>query len=149
MISPSSFQTQLYAGLRACLTLEFPRPCSNCGFVFQSLEDFIAKTHPVPTHHGLMDYPDQKNNRKIVGLYRNCRCGSTLMALCNDRRDTSPQALQRRQTFDQLLALLSQHNLEADEARNALLHLLHGEKSAPLEKLGITQETFHKQLLSS
>jgi hypothetical protein len=143
---PEQFLDQVYQGLRACLDLGFPKVCQGCGTVFHSLEDFISKTDELTRQHGLMDYPDRTHQRIIVGLYRNCRCQTTLMAVCDDRRDTSPNGQARRQQFENLLVLLEKKGLDRSIARVELLKMLHGEKSDLLETYGIEQHKFHEQL---
>ena len=62
-------------------------------------------------------------------LFRNCACGSTLMEVCRDRRDTNEAGIRRRQRFGELIELLINEGIERDVARMELLKFMHGEES--------------------
>jgi hypothetical protein len=142
---PNVFETKVLKGLRACLDLSFPKTC-KCGVVYPTLEDFVAKTDTLAAGQSLMDYKDRNNKRTIVGLYRNCRCHSTLMAVCDDRRDTSSRGIERREKFEELLKVLEEQGIERVVGRQELLKMLRGEESQLLEQHGIRQEKFQEKL---
>jgi hypothetical protein len=64
-----------------------------------------------------------------VGVFRNCECGTTLMADFMDRRDNSDKGQGRRDQFDNLHAMLTDHGVAPIDARNELLSVLHGQRS--------------------
>ena len=76
---------------------QFPRKCSCCGKVFNSISDFLKATDFVNKNNGLQSVKLDKD--VIVELYRNCTCGSTLMAECSDRRDRSKKGVEYRKNF--------------------------------------------------
>lgn len=136
MDSSKQFSMELFAGLKALSASTFPKTCQNCGETYDSVEDFWQKTDAVSGKTGLKISLDE-NDRPIVELFRNCRCGSTLMDCFNDRRDTSEKGLKRRELFGKLLAMLERKGLGAAKARTELLKMMCGEKSTVLEKMGI------------
>lgn len=88
---------------------KFPKACTKCGEVFQSVDQFMDKTV------GISDYqPDICY--KINGLvklmrYRNCPppCNSTLVVVNHDRRALNEKGLELRKLF----SLLNQAMLRA------------------------------------
>ncbi len=74
------------------------------------------------------------DDRPVVELFRNCVCGSTLMDLFADRRDTSQQGEARRNQFDALLqSLMQQRGFTYQQARIELLKWLAEEGSRSAE----------------
>jgi hypothetical protein len=133
----SQWQEEVYHGLKSCLNSSFPKRCHCCGKIYASLEDFIESTQPLGVS-GLREF-ENADGKAIVGLFRNCTCQSTLVALCENRRDSSPEGKARRRQFDLLLGRFVERGLDKEEAREALRLLLHGQ-DAPLLSLnhGIT-----------
>lgn len=113
----------LYQGLRAIWDTEFPKSCPKCGRVYYSFEEYLVDTLPLQSSSGLMGYnigdPGQQ-----VGLFRNCDCGTTIMAFCHDRRDLSEAGLKRRRLFGELMDRLVDGGISAQEAREKLLAAL-------------------------
>lgn len=127
----------LYAGLRALAADTFPKTCPCCGRSFATAEDFLYRgTCRVPLHSGLRAARDEAE-RPVVELFRNCPCGSTLLATFRERRDLSPAGRRRRARFGRLLAVLERAGIDRDSARRELLALLHGGRSPYLERRGI------------
>lgn len=124
----------LYEGLEAIWKTEFPKTCPSCGRLYESMADYMALTIPPASHSGLVDYEGQDHDTQ-VGLFRNCTCGSTLMAFCRDRRDLSAQGEQRRQIFGNLIEQLAQSGVPAPEARHHLLEALRSGDLAGLNAL--------------
>ncbi|SDM19100.1 hypothetical protein SAMN05660860_02050 [Geoalkalibacter ferrihydriticus] len=122
---------EILKSLKALHAETFPKICGNCGAVFQSTEDYVRKTRRLFGGGRLKPLAD--NDLSFVQLYRNCRCGSTLVAHYWDRRDDSEPGRRRREKFqrvlDQLVARGWDRNIARDEVRNFLL----GEKSSLLE----------------
>ncbi len=92
---------QFYLGLRESNLDEFPKGCKTCKKTFQTLDDFLNETVEIPASTGLIEvevFPESP-----VGLWRNCLCGSTLLVLCDDRRDPSEEAARQRRIFSKCL----------------------------------------------
>lgn len=80
-------------------------------------------TQALPNSSGLMGY-DIGDPGQQVGLFRNCACGTTVMAFCHDRRDLSETGNKRRQLFGELMNRLVDTGDSAMEARQKLLSAL-------------------------
>jgi hypothetical protein len=126
----------LFKDLRALSESSFPKKCSSCGKVYESSEQFVQKTTEIAGQSGLKSSEDDDGDR-IVELFRNCICGSTLMECFSDRRDLSKTGLKRRELFGRLMAMLEKKGVSADQARTELLKLIRGEHSRVLEEMGI------------
>jgi len=113
----------LYEGLQAIWNTEFPKTCPKCGQYYTSIEDYFSRTKPLGGSTGLMEI-ETPDHCEQVGLFRNCPCGSTLMAFCRDRRDDSADGERRRELFDQLLERLTEGGLPTEEARARLRQTL-------------------------
>ncbi len=114
----------LYQGLRAIWNTEFPKSCPKCRRLYYSFEEYLVDTLPLQSTSGLMGYnigdPGQQ-----VGLFRNCKCGTTIMAFCHDRRDFSESGLKRRRLFGELMdRLLVDGGISVQEVREKLLAAL-------------------------
>jgi hypothetical protein len=110
----------LYHGLKAIWETEFPKTCPKCTRVYQSFEEYLVDTLPLPESTGLMGY-DIGNPGQQVGLFRNCVCGTTILAFCHDRRDLSEAGNRRRELFGELLDRLVDTGLSAQAARKKIL----------------------------
>lgn len=120
-------------GLKELDRSTFPRACPKCGRPFADLAEFLRETVEPTGSTGLSAY---NLDRTIVAVYRNCKCQSTLMVVCQDRRDRTPAGLKRRQLFDRLVNHLQSAGLSASEARQEVLNLLRGEANRVVEVLG-------------
>lgn len=129
MANKQAFQQQLFDGLKALADTAFPKQCANCGRTFDSVDQFLSETEDIrPALSGLKEATEEDGS-KIVEVFRNCPCGSTLMEFCGDRRDFSDGGLKRRQRFDQLLIFLETHGLEKTVARDELIKVINGGSS--------------------
>jgi hypothetical protein len=126
----------LFKDLKALSESSFPKKCASCGEVYESSEQFVQKTADVAGRSGLKSGEGDSGDR-IVELFRNCICGSTLMECFSDRRDLSKAGLKRRELFGRLLTMLENKGLPADQSRAELLKLIRGEQSDVLEQMGI------------
>ena len=126
--------SEFYQGLRVLEEITFPKVCAVCGETYTDLDDFLDRTKAVPKSSGLAKY---KQGPK-VGLFRNCKCNSTLMVNCRDRRETSPDKVSRREVFGKLMDMLMAKGIEKTIARRELLKILKSEESLILKPLGIT-----------
>jgi hypothetical protein len=116
----------IFNGLKALAEAAFPKHCKNCGRNFATAEEFLRQTRAIrPAVSGLKQSVDD-DNVTIVELYRNCLCGSTLMDLFSDRRDSSAAGQKRRELFNKLLPHLQEKGRSLPDARAYLLRLLRG-----------------------
>lgn len=113
----------LYQGLKAIWDTEFPKTCPKCGRVYGSFEEYLIDTKVLPNSSGLMGY-DIGDPGQQVGLFRNCGCGTTIMAFCHDRRDLSESGNKRRKLFGELMNRLVDTGISALEAPQKLLSAL-------------------------
>ena len=75
----------------------FPKKCSKCGKVFVNMEAFNRDTDKLPRGRDEVCYVI---NREVkIYKFRNCPspCHSTLVTVCDERRDTSFNGRKRRQ----------------------------------------------------
>jgi hypothetical protein len=131
----STFEADIFAGLKALAESAFPKHCRNCGRVFQTAEQFLFETERVDRVRSGLKQSWDDNDATIVEVYRNCLCGSTLMDFFSDRRDYSEAGLRRRERFGQLIDQLVAHGVEKDVARAELLKILRGQKSELIDRL--------------
>lgn len=138
MNSEIKVHQDVYRGLEELSQTVFPKRCKNCDRVYETAGDYIRQTQPVPKGSGLQEYPAHENTTEpVVHLYRNCVCGSTLVGLFEDRRDTTPQGLQRRKLFEELIKLLIGKGLDRRIARAEIVKVINGQESKVLEQFGI------------
>jgi len=134
-MSDNDYHEKLFAGLKALAETAFPKQCAYCGRTFESVDEFLKETENIrPTVTGLKEATEEDGS-KIVEVFRNCTCGSTLMEFCDDRRDLSDAGLKRRERFDELLMFLESNNIEKDLARSELIKVMKGEKSDILSNI--------------
>lgn len=129
-------EDDLFEGLRQLTRGTFPKSCASCGKIYYTLEQFLEETQRIRNSSGLISSINERDNI-VVEVYRNCSCGSTLMDLCHDRRDTSAAGLKRRELFESLQKKLITAGISHNDARQELLNLLHGKPCPLLTKLGL------------
>lgn len=117
-------QDDLYAGLRILLEAAFPKRCRTCGREYANAAEFIAATQPVRRDHTGLKQSLDDDGKRIVELFRNCACGSTLLESFFDRRGLSDADTERRQHFEGLLKKLVEAGVEAGFARIELRKLM-------------------------
>lgn len=127
---------QLFLDLQALSDTAFPKQCRTCGRIYRSPDDFFRQCSPPTRGSGLKASFDD-DDQDIVELYRNCVCGSTLMDLFQNRRDTTALGVERRVRFSRLMVMLQQKGLSPELARFELQKVINGEHSQRLEALGI------------
>ncbi|WP_210395886.1 hypothetical protein [Motiliproteus sediminis] len=127
---------RLLVGLQQLSATAFPKRCANCGAIYASPEEFVQHTDTPVTGRSVKAVDDEEEGR-FLELYRNCRCGSTLMDLFSDRRMDQPQSNVSRACFERLLRQLQAHGMGKADAREQLLQLMRGEPAADIERLGI------------
>jgi hypothetical protein len=117
----------IFDGLKALVEAAFPKHCKNCGRSFATAEEFLLRTQTVRSDISGLKQSVDDENVVIVEAYRNCMCGSTLMDLFSNRRDTSGAGQHRRDLFNKLLPHLQEKGLTRPAARAYLLQLLRGQ----------------------
>lgn len=122
-----------FAGLKALSRDEFPKHCACCGRIYRTEEEYFRETRSLRDGRTGLKHAEDDDAASMVELYRNCVCGSTLMAYFSDRRDQSPAGLKRRQLFDELRAFLEKTGMQHELAHAELLKVMHGETSETLE----------------
>lgn len=127
---------RFYEGLQTFEEATFPKTCRVCGRTYRDSSDFIEQTQSVNRKTGLTEFHDD-DGQPIVSLYRNCVCGSTLLADYKDRRDLSEAGRKRREQFEVILQMLIEKGITRETARLELLKLLRGERSDILQAFGI------------
>lgn len=128
-------EQELFDGLQQLTMGTFPKKCAGCGKIYYTLEQFLEETKSVRNSSGLISSIDD-DDKTVVEVYRNCSCGSTLMDLCHDRRDTTEAGLKRRKLFEAMQKKLIAAGITQADARKELLNLLHGKPCPLLTKLG-------------
>lgn len=123
----------LQQGLMTLIGTAFPRRCSNCGRVYESLDQFLNHAKPLPRHNELKVIGNEGN--PAAGLNRSCVCGSTMLELVQERRDLSEEGEKRRRVFGQLMGILKEMGWSENDARSALIKTMNGEKSERLAAL--------------
>ncbi len=129
MDQQQTFHDALFQGLNALEETTFPRTCATCGRVYETAEQYLRETGNVSGHNsGLKESLDDNGNH-CVEVFRNCVCGSTLMNVFGNRRDTTAAGLRRRQRFNELIDFLVASELAVDVARRELLVVMRGGRS--------------------
>ena len=123
----------LYNGLKALAHTSFPRKCAKCGQVFNTLDEFLAKTEDINQTSGLKE-ADGDTGDPVIELFRNCSCGSTLLEYCQERRNNSEQGIIQRKKFDNILQSLISKGWEEDIAKQELRKVARGQKSELLNE---------------
>ncbi len=122
---------EIYEGLRALQADSFPKRCRCCGVVYESEKDFIRRTRRLFRNSGLCG--ETRGENLFVHLYRNCRCGSTLLEFFQNRRDQTEAGLVRREKFQRILDQLTSMGWDEAIAREEVQKILQGERSSLLE----------------
>ncbi len=102
----------------------FPKRCQCCGREFKDLDEFLAKTVPIPDGVSILASIEHEDT-SVIDINRNCSCGSTLMVVASERRDTSPQGKDFRQKFGEAVKRLENNGVDGEKARKELLDMLH------------------------
>lgn len=85
-----------HTGLHARLDTSFPKKCTNCGRTFETAEQYFTETMDISERDkGLKSFVDE-DTATVVEAFRNCPCGSTLMEMFDDHRDSSQQEVARK-----------------------------------------------------
>ncbi len=125
---------EFYNGLKVLENFSFPKRCQTCGKEYRNLDEYLKETGAATDSSGLMQAIDDDDN-PIVGLFRNCICGSTLMITCGNRRDMSEQGQKQRDVFQKLLDLMEQRGIPPSMARPELIKIMNGQPSELIQGL--------------
>ncbi len=128
-----------YRDLQELVDTTFPKICPMCGKVYADKRSFLTETIPVrdrtlEDHSGLFSLEGVRE-QAAIGLFRNCTCGTTIMADFRDRRDYSHAGQARRERFAALMVMLVEKGMPPTDARLELLKVLRGEASARIDEL--------------
>ncbi len=134
---------ELYFGLKALSESTFPKKCASCGAIFKNSEEFFAKTIKINKSSGLKQTEDY-DGQKIVEVFRNCHCGSTLMDDFCNRRDESEAGIIRREKFEKILVILINKGFSRETARLEILKFMHGKHSSLINGMLVKKETAQK-----
>lgn len=126
--------TDLYKGLVALSGASFPKRCLSCGRKYETAEEFMRMTTSVNNSSGLKQ-TDDSDETKIVELFRNCVCGSTLMDEFKDRRDDTQAGKRKREIFEKTLAILMGDGVSREQGRFEIFQFMRGEKSRIIDRL--------------
>lgn len=126
-----------FTGLQASLESAFPKKCAVCGYVYRSAEAFFSETQAVNSGLSCLKSALNNDGLAIVEVFRNCRCGSTLMDEFNCRRNISQTGLNQRQTFDHLYRILQKYPITDHDIRTEIIRFLNGNASKIPEWLDI------------
>ncbi|MEH6626206.1 MAG: oxidoreductase [Motiliproteus sp.] len=119
--------SELFEGLKALIEHGFPKECDGCGAVYENIEQFVELTNPVDSDTGLKSRDEQGS--ADVEMVRQCNCGQSLCAVCEDRRSCNPMALKRRDLFEHLLGILTEGGMPRKMAKSEILKVMRGEPS--------------------
>ncbi|NOV28777.1 oxidoreductase [Methylomonas sp. ZR1] len=138
------FKTQVIAmdiqdfdGLQALLDSTFPKTCRSCGYVYLSAEQFFIETQDMPHGRSSLRSAIEDDGLILVEVFRNCRCGSTLMDEFGCRRDQNEDGLQQRLVFETILRAMQARNVPADVARMEIIKFLQGQPNTLVALLNI------------
>lgn len=124
-----------FDGLTAFIESAFPKKCTVCGKTYQTAEQFLTETQNMPNGRSSLKQALEEDGTAIVEVFRNCRCGSTLMDEFNSRRDNTNPGQEKRAEFDKLVLILQNQHVPVEIARIEILKLFKGEKSETLDYL--------------
>lgn len=88
----------------------------------QLLENFNFLILPCINTYGFEH--NVRGNSDGIDILRNCSCGTTLMAVFNERRDMSGRGIELREKFAQLLTIITSSGLDKVMVRRELLKML-------------------------
>jgi hypothetical protein len=129
--------SDLYANLTKLALGKFPKQCNYCGITYKTVDEFFITTLNIhPNRSGLKQGFDD-DGEVIIELFRNCRCGSTLMDVFRNRRDMTAEGSERRKQFDQLVVRLGENGIQVMEAKAAILKWIRGQDSDLKKMLNI------------
>ncbi|GLQ31768.1 oxidoreductase [Litoribrevibacter albus] len=123
----------VYEGLSSFFDDSFPKKCSVCGKVYHSSQQFFAETSPPAVSNKSLK-SSEEDGEVVVEAFRNCQCGSTLMDVFSNRRDTSEKGMLRRKKFEQVLHMLTEQGLEPGQAKQKLQQFLRTGESSVIQE---------------
>lgn len=118
-----------FNGFTTFIESAFPKNCTVCGKTYQTAEQFLTETQNMPRGRSSLKEALEEDGTAIVEVFRNCRCGSTLMDEFNSRRDNSDTGQQKRAEFNRLLMVLQNQHVPVEIARSEIIKYFKGEKT--------------------
>lgn len=109
--------------LKARRSDAFPKRCAACGRVYASEQAYLQETAAMADQSGGIRQVAEADE-VFLEVFRNCVCGSTLLADFDCRRDLSPRGDRRRQLFDACLRAMTAGGIVTEEARTMLRRLI-------------------------
>ena len=103
----------------------FPKKCTKCGKVYDSIESFESQTDRLARGRDEVCYIID-NNVKIY-KFRNCPspCHSTLVTVSDDRRDVTENGRTRREAFERVFEqLVNVLEMSPEELHSVVLYLI-------------------------
>ncbi len=97
---------QSFAQLHCLAHITFPKQCNNCGLDYHTADFFLLATHCIGPDVTGLKQGCSADGSPIIELFRNCTCGSNLMAEFKCRRDHSASGIKRRGFFGEVLSPL-------------------------------------------
>ena len=94
------------------LKSSFPKECSNCHHVYKNHEEFVSETTTLKRGGFSKGY--QENFLE----YRNCKCGSTMVCVIQNRRDITQKGISVRENFDHMLKDLVENGFAGQQFSN-------------------------------
>lgn len=125
---------ELYYMLKTLSESSFPKKCASCGSVFNTPEEFFARTIQIGKSTGVKQALDD-NGQTILEFFRNCPCGSTLMEEFQNRRNQSETGKIKRDEFDKILEILMNNGIPKDRGRLEILRYIRGESGTVIDGL--------------
>jgi len=134
MINEGQLLRDLFVALLSLGEYSFPKQCSKCGKVYGNLSELLRHTEGAMESSGVVQ-AEAGAKTSVVGVFRNCNCGASLVVLFRERRDRSEEGVRKRETFGRLLEVLKAAGVGTDVARQELFKVLYGHESELLNKL--------------
>ncbi len=124
---------ELFKGMRELAESAFPKTCNTCGRVFQTAREFLEETDDLPLAPSCIKPAIEDDGTRLLEVFRNCPCGSTLMDEFSDRRDMSEKGLKRRKIFERMLEILTERGIDSELAKSELKKAAQGSRSTLIE----------------
>jgi hypothetical protein len=134
MLHKKALINSVFKEFKELVNETFPKHCACCGRDYMDLKEFLEGTEELPSAVSMIQSLGGADN-SVTDILRNCACGTTLMAVFNERRDMSESGANAREKFAQLLTILTSSGLDITVARRELLKMLHGEDSEYIKNI--------------
>lgn len=105
----------------------FPKTCGNCKRVYKDDISFLKETTSATSASSnikVIRGANVEGAEVFLEVFRNCRCGSTLMETFHCRRDLTELGIRKREIFDILLKGLKKSGYKVEDARMLILEFI-------------------------